>query len=319
METYNNGISTVFNFDELYEGTVIKVDNDGSCYVNVYKFFITDQDQSDVYEAKISVNSANIESMNSEHTLTKRNAIKCKPFKFNSGIRIPNPGDKILVLFFNGDPQQPYYIDAKLPSYSKVLEGDVIFENNNISITTRIDDKDPKLIIKIMDTTFTIDKDTKFGDTIINEDHSTINNPTNEITIEGTGKVDQTLLKQAFLTYSSEREYEKLKDEYATIISVSDYYEIKKPEKTDLVNSFNELDEYVSPIFERGIDLDNLKVDTNKMNELFLVYYKAYNALFKIILERISQTGQLGTVKVDVTDENFESAIRDLVLSLIHI
>lgn len=312
---YNNGISTLFSFEELYEGTVVKTEKDGSCYVNIYKFFITNQDQSDVYEGTVSVNSSNIESMNSEYTITKRNAIKCNPFRYNSSIRLPNPGDKVLVLFFNGDPQKPYYIDAYLPSYSKEVIGDVIFENNNISITTKIDNKDnPKLLIKIMDTTFTIDKDTKFGDTIVkNENNTTVNNPTNDIIIEGTGKMDQTLLKNACLFYNSQREFEKLKDDYATIISVSDYYELIVDEKTNLVNAYNELNDFVSPILETIVNIDTSKLDITTMNELFLTYYKAYNALLKVILERISKTGQLGTFKVDVTDENFESAIRDLV------
>lgn len=306
---FNQNIVSSFNFEELYEGQVVKVNEDNTCYINVYKFFVTNRNTDDVHEAKMTVKSSNIENLKKSFDITKRNAIVCKPFTLNSTMRKMNEGDSVLVMFLNGDPQRPYYLDAYLPSHSSVNKGDVIFSNNNIEILTEIDKDNPKLIIKIMDTTFEIDKDSKLGNTTVN---NVPGKPGDTIIIEGEGSIDGDLLKKYLELNSVKREFDALKSKYAMLMSVCDHYEISVKDKgrEDLTNSYDELVAYVEPILSK----DDSSADATKLNTLFAVYNDNYNYMLGFFLKIKGGSNNIfNNIELDVTDENLESVIRDMI------
>lgn len=301
-----------FGFDELYEGQVIKVNDDNSCYINVYKFFLN-KTTTEMATAKLVIDSSNIQNLTGVTEIKKSNSILCQPFKFNSGYRKVNKGDNVLVLFLNGDPQKPFYIDAHLPSSSIASDGDMLFDGNDIKIFTKRVDNEIKLVIKLSDTEIELDKDTKFGTTNITNNNISNNNGGTTI-LEGTlseGEIKQ--LKLNLQLNSLIREFEDLKNKYAVMMSVCDHYKMSDKNKEDIVNTYNELVDFVQPI------LDNIntveEVDTEKMNLLFYNYSVQYNALMGFFLKKSATKsgGLYNNTVIETSNENIESVIRDMI------
>lgn len=311
---YTNNITRNFGFDELYEGKVIKVNEDNSCYINIYKFFVNTNDFNEVYESNISVSTSDIENLNENFSVQQTNGILCKPFTFNTNSRIMNSGDDVLVLFLNGDPQRPYYIDAFLPSNINSKNGDIIFNNNNIEIYTEKDDNDPKLIIKIMDTKFELTKDSKLNNTVVQNNNTTVETttPGNTVVIEGKPtNIDGELLRKYLEFNSVKRDFENLKDKYNVILSVADHYKLSEKQIKPLKDNYKKLIELVEPILNDEIKEEN--IDSELLNKTFLEYHKSYNHLIGHFL-KIGGGGLGNNQKLpEVTDENLESVIRDMV------
>ena len=316
LDSYNN-ITNFFSFEELYEGKIVKVNDDNSCYVNVYKFFITNKDVNDVYDSNIVVSTSNIENLSGNLTLTKSNSILCKPMVNNANCRKVNPNDNVLVMFLNGDPQRPYYIDAYLPSVTTPINGDIIFKNNNIEISTVIDEEDPKIIFKIKDSVFVFDKDTKFGTGDGNGDGSGNGTNTeiqeNITVIQGSlSDLDWELLRKLLALNGLKREFEDLKDKYSVAMGVADYFKVTDEDRKDIVEAYEQLVALMDPIIE-NLEVNADEIDIEEVNKIFFNYSKQYNQLIGFFLKHKGMGGDLVQPLPEITDENLESTIRDMI------
>jgi hypothetical protein len=73
------------------------------------------KDSNELIRAIEPINNENIVSKHStKNSVNTMNGILCKPLIKNQQLIKPNINDHVIVIFLDGDPQKPYYINYNL-------------------------------------------------------------------------------------------------------------------------------------------------------------------------------------------------------------
>ena len=167
LDSYNSENLMAFNFSDLYEGKILEVKDNNKCLIHIYKFFLTSEVGNNAIIGNNPIDYNNIENGNSNISeIQSTNGILCDPLYTNRIQIKPNVGDEVLVFFFNGDPQRPYYINGHLEKELKKLNEDTIYKSADVSITVR-NGEDPRILFKIKDNEIIFDSKSILGSGLV--------------------------------------------------------------------------------------------------------------------------------------------------------
>ena len=133
MDNYNNDSLYSFNFEGIYEGTVIEVYEDNSCLINIPKLLIGQNDNNKIEGVENITNNNIINSFMNKSTIKIVNGVICYPYERNNSSIKMEVGNKVSVFFIDGDPNKAFYTDLSYNS-NKDYSKDIIYSKGNISI-----------------------------------------------------------------------------------------------------------------------------------------------------------------------------------------
>lgn len=310
-----NNLQNTFNFEGLFEGKIIEVQDNNECLISIPKLFFDNYDSK--YEVEESINNDNIINNDlNKQTITSVNGIYCKPFYANGVTRKMNEGEEVTVFFKDGDPQNAYYINGYFAKQIEEYTNDSIYENKDIKIYTEQGDT-PKILFKIKDTIVEITENGIAGGNGngnggilggggIGTDE-VVSIVTKDMYIKdiiADGKFDPS--EKKFIN----KELDKISKEYICIIKIFDFYknsdsneEIKK----NYTKYKEELIEYLNPMLK---DMNSTEdIDGKEFEEKFKNYYDNRNKILSTLVD----------ILIDVNDKSIKyvnSATFDNILSV---
>jgi Collagen triple helix repeat (20 copies) len=157
FDNFQEKSMTNIGFDNIMDGKVLdKYDNDGSLIIYVPQFMVSISDSTQVLNATETIGNPEIVQPDTNRkTVNTTNGIICKPLIKNQELIVPEVGESVLVIFLDGNPERPYYINYNL--YGNIHQTSLIKEmkesGSNINILNTIDefsmiyDKDTKCYI----------------------------------------------------------------------------------------------------------------------------------------------------------------------------
>ena len=311
FDSFSNTIGA-FNFNEIFEGNIIEVYKNNTCLVYLPKFFLNTNEETKKIEGNYLIdNSKILNHVEGKRTVTATNGIICRPLHYNSFSRKVSPGENVLVFFFNGDPQKPYYIDAQLGKKLMEMNKDIIFEDSSseMGIYSENNEDNSRIIIKVKNKEYIFSD--KGSSTVINNGINGSNGINGIIGSEGETSEDGKLSFNISNKYTLEKEWKTIQSERKELEEICIYY--KMPDSFEVYDAkFIELKDYIEPIIENIETITTLDYETH--NEKFVNYYRTYNSLMKDILLRRNK-GVFGeeTVIGPVDEEVIESVVKDLI------
>ena len=315
FDSFSNTIGA-FNFNELFEGNIIEAYENNTCLVHIPKFFLNSNEETQKLKGNYLIdNSKILNHIEGRKTLSATNGILCKPVYFNSFSRKVKEGENVLVFFFNGDPQKPYYIDARLGKKLMNMNKDIIFEDctKQMGIYSENNEDESKIIIKVKNKEYIFSDKNGTGPSIVGGSGSGGGSTIGSEGSGGTGGsgFDGYIPYDISNKYLLQKEWNNISSERLELEELAIYYKI--PTLFEIYDEkFIELKDYIEPLIENIETITT--IDYEQHTRLFTNYYKAYNSILKDILKRRSSDPfSEDTTLGPVDEEVIESVVKDLI------
>jgi len=114
LDNFDSNAITSVNFEGFFDGTVLETfDDSNKSLIYVPKILASISEPEERTESSYLIETNNINNSEIRKEVKSLNGIICYPISENTTFIRPRKGDKVIVLFLNGDPQKPYYLTKK--------------------------------------------------------------------------------------------------------------------------------------------------------------------------------------------------------------